>query len=58
MQYVTDTKGEKTAVIISFKEYEHFLQLQEDLEDLRAYDEAIAANDWISLEDVKKDIGV
>ncbi len=56
MQYLVNPNGEKTAVVISFKEYEHYLQVQEDLEDLRAYDEAIEANDLVPLEEVEKDL--
>ena len=58
MQYVTNTDGKKTGVLISLKEYQKFLRVQEELEDTQDFDKAIEENDWVSLEDVKKDIGI
>ena len=58
MQFVTNTDGEKTAVVISVKEYEHFLRIQDEYEDIKSYDEAMSTNDWIPIEDVKKDLGL
>ena len=58
MQFITNTDGEKTAVVISVKEYEHFLRVQDEYEDIKSYDEAMSTNDWIPIEDVKKDLGL
>lgn len=44
-QFLTNEKGEKVAVVISIEEYEELLQELEDLEDIRAYDEAIASGE-------------
>ena len=41
-QYITDTKGNKLSVIIPVKEYEKMLEELEELEDIKAYDEAKA----------------
>jgi PHD/YefM family antitoxin component YafN of YafNO toxin-antitoxin module len=41
-QYVVNERGEKVAVVISIEEYEKILEELEDLEDVRAYDEAMA----------------
>ncbi|HEY2548265.1 MAG TPA: type II toxin-antitoxin system prevent-host-death family antitoxin [Candidatus Acidoferrum sp.] len=44
-QYVVNERGEKVAVVISIEEYEKILEELEDLEDLRAYDEAKASGE-------------
>jgi hypothetical protein len=42
-RYVTNEKGERVGVILSVDEYERLLEALEDLEDLRAADETLAA---------------
>ena len=44
-QFLTNEKGEKVAVVIGIKEYEKLLEELEDLEDIRAYDEATACGE-------------
>jgi hypothetical protein len=44
-QFLTNEKGEKVAVVIGIKEYEKLLEELEDLEDIRAYDEAMASGE-------------
>jgi hypothetical protein len=44
-QFLTNEKGERVAVVIGIKEYEKLLEELEDLEDIRAYDEAIASGE-------------
>ena len=44
-QFVVNERGEKVAVIISIEEYEKILEELEDLEDIRAYDEAKASGE-------------
>jgi hypothetical protein len=39
-QYLVDEKGHRTGVVLSLKEYERIIERIEDLEDLRAADEA------------------
>jgi hypothetical protein len=39
-QYITDTKGKKTGVILSIRDYEKILEDLEELEDIKAYDRA------------------
>jgi PHD/YefM family antitoxin component YafN of YafNO toxin-antitoxin module len=41
-QFLVDDKGEKIAVVLSIDEYQKLLEELEDLEDVRAYDEAKA----------------
>jgi PHD/YefM family antitoxin component YafN of YafNO toxin-antitoxin module len=44
-QFVVNERGEKVAVMISIEEYEKILEELEDLEDIRAYDEAKASGE-------------
>ena len=44
-QFLTNEKGEKIAVVLSIEEYEKILEELEDLEDIRAYDEAKASGE-------------
>lgn len=40
-QYLIDDKGQKTSVLLSIKEYQHFMQCLEDLEDILEMDAAV-----------------
>ena len=44
-QFLTNEKGEKIAVIISIEEYEKLLEELEDLDDIRACEEARASGE-------------
>jgi len=44
-QFVVDDSGKKTAVILDIEEYEELIDEVEELEALRAYDSAKAADD-------------
>jgi PHD/YefM family antitoxin component YafN of YafNO toxin-antitoxin module len=44
-QFLTNEKGEKVAVVIPIKEYEQLLEELEELDDIRAYDEAKASGE-------------
>jgi hypothetical protein len=44
-QFLTNDKGEKIAVVISIEEYQKILEELEELEDIRAYDEAKASGE-------------
>ena len=44
-QFLTNEKGEKIAVVISIEEYEKILEELEDLEDIRACEEARASGE-------------
>lgn len=39
-QYINDTKGNKTLVVLPVKEFESLMEELEELEDIRLYDEA------------------
>lgn len=55
-QFLTDEKGNRTAVLLSIKKYNKLIEKLEDLEDVRLYDEAKREDDGyrISFEDYKK----
>ena len=44
-RFLTNENGEKIAVIIEIQEYEKILEELEELEDIRAYDEAEASGE-------------
>jgi len=44
-QYVVDGNGNRTAVLLEVKQYEELLEAQEELEAIRAYDEAKTSDD-------------
>ena len=52
-QFLTDKKGNRTAVVLPIKEYNKMIEKLEDIEDVRLYDEAKKEDDGyrISFED-------
>jgi PHD/YefM family antitoxin component YafN of YafNO toxin-antitoxin module len=46
-QYVVDQEGKRTAVLLDVKYYEELLAALEEVESVRAYDEAKASNDEV-----------
>ena len=61
-RYITDETGKRRGVILDIEEYERLLKALEDLEDLRAADEALAEiargeDELIPWEEVKDKIG-
>lgn len=44
-QFVVDESGKRTAVLIDIDRYSKLLEAQEELESIRAYDEAKASPD-------------
>jgi hypothetical protein len=55
-QFLTDEKGNRTAVLLPIKKYNKLMEKLEDLEDVRLYDEAKREDDGyrISFEDYMK----
>lgn len=39
-QYIKDAQGEKSLVVLSAKEFDTIIELLEDIEDIRLYDNA------------------
>lgn len=44
-QFVVDESGNKTGVLVGIERYSELLEAQEELESIRAYDEAKASNE-------------
>ena len=44
-QFITDSEGNKTAVLVPIKEYEKMLEEIEELEDIKLYDEVKSRNE-------------
>jgi hypothetical protein len=44
-QFVVDESGNRTAVLLSIERYFELLEAQEELESIRAFDEAKSADD-------------
>lgn len=44
-RYVVDEQGNRTAVLLDFQRYLELLEAQEELESIRAYDEAKTSGD-------------
>jgi hypothetical protein len=42
-RYLTDDKGNRLGVLLDIKEYERLLEIEDEMEDIRRYDEAIDA---------------
>ena len=42
MRYLTDENGKRIGVILDIKEYERLLELEDELEDVRRFDKAMA----------------
>jgi len=54
-QYITDGTGKKLSVVISISEFNSLMEELDELEDIRLYDEAKAANEpSIPIEDAFK----
>jgi len=55
-QFLTDEKGNRTAVVLPIKKYNKLIEKLEDLEDVRLYDEAKREDDGyrISFDDYLK----
>jgi hypothetical protein len=45
--FVVDESGKRTAVLLEIDRYSELLEAQEELEAIRAYDEAKASNDEV-----------
>jgi hypothetical protein len=44
-QFILDDNGKRTAVLLEIDRYSELIEAQEELEAIRAYDEAKASND-------------
>jgi hypothetical protein len=48
-QFLTDEKGNRTAVVMPIKKYNKLMEYLEDLEDVRLYDEAKRDDDGVRI---------
>ena len=60
-RYLTDDKGKRVGVLLDIKEYERLREIEDEMEDIRRYDAAIAArprgeDDTIPWEEAKREI--
>jgi hypothetical protein len=46
-QFVVDEHGNRTAVLLDLQRYRELLEAQEELEEVRAYDDAKASGDEV-----------
>jgi PHD/YefM family antitoxin component YafN of YafNO toxin-antitoxin module len=44
-QFLVDEQGNRTAVLIDVKRYDEFLEALEEIDSIRAFDQAKSAND-------------
>ncbi|CAN5789979.1 hypothetical protein BH18ACT11_BH18ACT11_12020 [soil metagenome] len=61
-RYLTDDEGKRVGVVLDIKEYERLREIEDEMEDIRRYDAAIAArergdDDTIPWEEAKREIG-
>ena len=61
MRYLTDENGKPIGVVLDIEEYERLREIEETMEDIRRYDEAMAArqrgeSDAIPWEQAKREI--
>ena len=63
-QFLTDKKGNRTAVLLPIKKYNKLIEQLEDLEDVKLYDEAkknddgyrISIDDYVKSRKLKSDL--
>jgi PHD/YefM family antitoxin component YafN of YafNO toxin-antitoxin module len=61
-KYVTDSQGNRVAVLLDVEEYQRLLDALEELESIRAYDAAVAVREDAipfdkAIEELKRDRG-
>ena len=57
-QYLVNSKGDKSAVIIPIEEYKKLMDIVEEYEDIKDFDERKENPEWISLDELKSEIDV
>jgi hypothetical protein len=58
VRFRKDANGKKIEAVLPFRLYKKLIEQAEELEDIRAYDEAKKNPDFIPLEEVKKQLGL
>lgn len=56
-KYIVDDKGEKTAAVLTMKEYDFLIKCLEDLEDIVEMDSVVeTATDFRDYQDIRSDL--
>ena len=56
-KYIIDDKGEKTAAVLTMKEYDFLIKCLEDLEDILEMDSAVeTAKDFRDYQEIRSDL--
>jgi hypothetical protein len=58
VRFIVNSKGEKTEVVLPIAVYRKLVEQAEELEDVRAFDEAMKDPDTIPWEEAKKQLGL
>ncbi len=58
VRYIVNSRGEKTEVVLPIALYRKLIEQAEELEDVRAFDEAMKDPDFIPWEEAKKQLGL
>ena len=57
-QYLVNSKGDKSAVLIPIEDYKKLMDIVEEYEDIKDFDERKENPEWISLDELKSEIDV
>jgi hypothetical protein len=57
-KYVVDENGRKTGVLLPLEEYERLLEIADEYEDIRDFDERMKDPQWESFEEVNRRLRV
>ena len=58
VQFVVDENGEKTGVFMSLEEYEKLIEIFEEYEDIKDFDERMKDPEWESFDEVNRRLRV
>jgi hypothetical protein len=57
-RFITDTEGHKIDVVLSLNDFNALIKIAEELEDVKAFDEAMKNPEFVDWEETRKDLGV
>ena len=57
-KYIVDNSGKKSAVVLPIDEYNRLMEIVEEYEDIKEFDERMKDPEWISLDEIKKSSNV
>jgi len=58
VQFIVDEKGEKTGVLLSLEDYERLLEIVEEYEDIKDFDERMKDPEWESFDEMNRRLRV